>query len=238
MDLLLFSGGDMRPYRERVLAEIRASLGDATTLHFAPWALAHHDQYTARVQEGFAPPGVTVVGLHAVSDPRAALAQAQALFVGGGNTFRLLKALQTLDLVEIVRQRVTAGELRYIGASAGSNVACPSLRTTNDMPIVQPASFEAFGLLPFQINPHYVEGSTSPGGETRDTRIAEFLEENDVAVLGLREGSWLRRRGDTLHLEGVAGAKLFRRGFDPVEYEPGTDLSWLLTLTPRFDSAG
>jgi dipeptidase E len=238
MDLLLFSGGDMRPYRERVLAEIQASLGDGTTLHFAPWALAQHDVYTARVQEVFAPPGVTVIGLHRVADARAALAEAQTLFVGGGNTFRLLKALHTLDLIEVVRQRVEAGALRYIGASAGSNVACPSLRTTNDMPIVQPASFTAFGLLPFQINPHYVEGASSPGGETRDTRIAEFLEENDVAVLGLREGSWLRRRGDRLLLDGVAGAKLFRRGHDPVELAPGADLSWLLTLTPRYDVGG
>ncbi|MCS6800326.1 MAG: dipeptidase PepE [Chloroflexota bacterium] len=235
MDLLLFSGGDMRPYRDRVLAEIRASLGGATTLYFAPWALAQHDAVTARVQEAFAPPGVTVIGLHRVADPRAALAEAQALFVGGGNTFRLLKALQTFGLLDLVRRRVEAGDLRYIGASAGANVACPSIRTTNDMPIVQPSSFEALGLLPFQINPHYVEGASSPGGETRDMRIAEFLEENDVAVLGLREGSWLRRRDRTLRLEGVAGAKLFRRGHDPVEVAPGTDLSWLLALTPRFD---
>ncbi|MFN8535194.1 MAG: dipeptidase PepE [Dehalococcoidia bacterium] len=235
MELLLFSGGDMSPYRDRVLAEIAAIVGDAGTLYFAPYALANHDWYTERVRTGFAPPGVRVVGLHTISDPRAALEAAEVVFVGGGNSFRLLKALQDLDLVEVIHRRVEAGQLRYLGASAGSNMACPSLRTTNDMPIVQPRSFAALDLLPFQINPHYVEGSSSPGGETRDTRLAEFLEENDVAVLGLREGAWLRRSGKRLRLEGVAGAKLLRRGGPPEEFDPGANLSWLLNLTPRFD---
>lgn len=118
-----------------------------------------------------------------------------------------------------------------------SNMACPSLRTTNDMPIVQPRSFEAFGLLPFQINPHYrdPDPNSTHQGETRAARIAEFLEENDVTVLGMREGSWLRRNGPALRLEGVAGARLFMRNAEPQEIAPGMDLSWLLEAPAHFD---
>ena len=159
------------------------------------------------------------------------------LFIGGGNSFRLLDALQRRQLLEPIRRRVRAGELRYLGSSAGSNMACPTLRTTNDMPIVQPASFDALGLIPFQINPHYVDPdpSTTHMGETREQRIREFLEQNDVPVLGMREGSWLRRRGGQLALGGVRNVRLFRRGEEPAEYEPGADLSWLLDVPARFD---
>jgi dipeptidase E len=124
-----------------------------------------------------------------------------------------------------------------MGVSAGSNMACPTLRTTNDMPIVQPASFEALGIIPFQINPHYVDPDPDSRhmGETREDRIREFLEENDVAVLGLREGAWLRLSGEQLALGGVAGARLFVRGADPQELEVGADLSWLLRQAYRFD---
>jgi dipeptidase E len=117
-------------------------------------------------------------------------------------------------------------------------MACPSLRTTNDMPIVQPPSFEALGLIPFQINPHYVDAdpTSTHRGETREDRLVEFLQENDVAVLGLREGSWLRRVGPSLTLDGVAGGRLFQRGAEPRDYQPGDDLSALLDLAPRFDS--
>jgi dipeptidase E len=179
-----------------------------------------------------------VIGLHAVEDPRSAVEEAEVLFIGGGNSFRLLSALWRLRLIEPIRCRVQAGELRFIGSSAGTNMACPSLRTTNDMPIVQPPSFEALGLIPFQINPHFVDAdpSTTHRGETREDRLLEFLEENDVAVLGLREGSWLRRRGDTLHLHGVAGARLFQRGAVALPFEPGADLSDLLRSHPAFDT--
>ncbi len=124
-----------------------------------------------------------------------------------------------------------------MGASAGSNMACPSLRTTNDMPIVQPRSFEACGLIPFQINPHFLDAdpNSTHMGETRERRIEEFLEENDVPVLGLREGSWLRRNGDTLRLGGMTGACLFTRNADAQECAPGADLSWLLDVKGRFD---
>ena len=160
------------------------------------------------------------------------------MFVGGGNSFRLLKALHEQDLVRAIRERVAAGAV-YMGSSAGTNMACPTLRTTNDMPIVQPPSFEALGLLPFQINPHYLDArpDTAHMGETRAQRLAQFLEENDVPVVGLREGTWLRREADRLTLGGIeAGGVVFRRGAQPSEIGPGHDLSALLREKPRFDT--
>jgi dipeptidase E len=213
-------------------------VGTSRAIHFAPFAIADHEGYTVRVQELLDGLGVPVIGLHAVPDPVAAVEEAEVLFIGGGNSFRLLEALWRLRLIEPIRRRVRAGALRFIGSSAGTNMACPSLRTTNDMPIVQPPTFEALGLVPFQINPHYQdpELNSTHRGETREQRIAEFLEVNDVAVVGLREGCWLRRRGDSLELEGISGARLFQRGAEPSEHAPGEDLSWLLDVTPRFDS--
>lgn len=224
-------------YLEHAMDALKEFLGDERVVHFAPYALANHDGYTARIQEALAPLGITVRGVHAAGNPRQAAEEARVLYVGGGNSFRLLKTLQQYDLLAAVRKRVAAGELRYMGSSAGSNMACPSLRTTNDMPIVQPASFEAFGLIPFQINPHYLDPdpNSTHMGETREQRIEEFLEENDVPVLGMREGCWLRRRDQELRLEGVTGARLFIRHEEPLEIEPGTDLSWLLTAASFFD---
>ncbi len=206
-------------------------------LVFAPYALKDLDAYTAAIQEFFLPLGVTVIGLHTMPDPKAAVEQASILFVGGGNSWRLNKKIQSLGLIETVHQRVAAGELSYLGSSAGTNHACPTIRTTNDMPIVLPPSDRAFGLVPFQINPHYIDpdpGSTHMG-ETREKRIHEFHGENDVAVLGMREGSWLRRRDAHITLEGTTGARLFRRGMAEVEFRAGDDLSILLTLPARFD---
>jgi dipeptidase E len=224
-------------YLEHALDSLKDFLGDERHVLFAPYALADYDGYTAGIQAALNPLGAVVTGVHTVSDPQQALSAARILYVGGGNSFRLLKALQQQELLTVVRQRVEAGELRYIGASAGTNMACPSLRTTNDMPIVQPRSFEAFGLLPFQINPHYLDPdpTSTHQGETRAQRIAEFLEENDVPVLGMREGSWLQRNGPVLRLEGVAGARLFLRAAEPQEISPGTDLSWLLDVPAHFD---
>jgi dipeptidase E len=226
-----------RQYLEHALAGLQDFLGEERSVLFVPYALANYDGYTAHTQAALVPLGVVVRGVHTFSDPRQAVTEARILYVGGGNSFRLLKTLQQHQLVTLVRERVEAGELRYIGASAGTNMACPSLRTTNDMPIVQPLSFEALGLLPFQINPHYLDPdpSSTHQGETRAHRIAEFLEENDVAVLGMREGSWLHRNGPALRLEGVAGARLFMRSVEPQEIPPGTDLSWLLKAPAQFD---
>jgi dipeptidase E len=226
-----------RRYLEHARESLRDYLGDERRILFVPYALANYNGYTASLQAALEPLRAVVRGVHTFSDPRQAVAEARVLYVGGGNSFRLLKTLQQHNLLTIVRERVAAGELRYIGSSAGTNMACPSLRTTNDMPIVQPRSFEAFGLIPFQINPHYLDPDpdSTHMGETRADRIAEFLEENDVAVLGMREGSWLQRNGPTLSLEGVAGAHLFRRHEEPQEIVPGTDLSWLLEAPAHYD---
>jgi dipeptidase E len=229
------SGGNLEYAHDAVLD----FLDGRGTVHFVPFAQTDEAGYTARVSQMLADYGVQVVGLDQL-EPRAAIVAvetAEVLFVGGGNSFRLLRGLQQLELIDSVRRRVEAGDLRYMGSSAGSNMACPSLRTTNDMPIVQPASFSTFGLIPFQINPHYYDVDPAPArmGETRDQRIEEFLQENDVPVLGLREGAWLRRSGQQLELNGIAGGRLFRRGSAPRDVAPGTDLSWLLSTTARFD---
>ncbi len=178
--------------------------------------------------------GVALASLHEASDPARAYA-GQAFFVGGGNTFRLL-ALRRLDVAGAIRNAVRHG-VPYLGASAGSNVACPSVRTTNDMPIVEVPALSALGLIPFQLNPHYLDpdpGSTHQD-ETRQQRIEEFLEENDVPVLALREGAWLGVSGERAILAGASTGRLFRRGVPPANVPAGTDLSFLLETTPQFD---
>jgi len=150
------------------------------------------------------------------------LRNADAVFVGGGNTFRLLKTLYERDLLAPIRDRVRAG-LPYLGSSAGTVIAAPTIKTTNDMPIVEPPSFAALGLVKFQMNPHYLDPDplSTHKGETREERIREFLEENDVPVVGLREGSILRVEDGTTTLLGTKTARIFRRGEEPLEAEPG-----------------
>jgi len=197
---------------------------------FVPYALFDREAYAAKARSRFEAMGY---GLDSVHDfpggPVGAIEQADALFIGGGNTFRLLDVLWREALVEPIRRRVKAG-MPYLGTSAGSNVACPSIRTTNDMPIVEPPSFAALDLVPFNINPHYQDptpGSTHMG-ETREQRIAEFHEENTPPVVGLREGAWLLTEGPALVLRGVNGARLFRRGEAPAELPSGSRLDFLL----------
>lgn len=218
-----------RGYLDHCEAEIREILGDASHVLFVPYALKDHDGYAATAARRFSDMGYELRSIHAESDPAAAAAAAPAFFVGGGNTFRLLDCLYRFRLLEAIRDRVHAGAV-YIGSSAGTNVACLSIRTTNDMPIVQPPSFEALNLVPFNINPHYLD--PDPGskhmGETRETRIREFHEENGAAVLGLREGGMLLVGDSGIALKG-AGARLFRRGEEPREFEPGSRLDFLLT---------
>lgn len=242
-NLLLLSNS--RAHNMEFLEHAREALAEfldgRRSIYFAPYAagISAYDSYTETIQKAFKPLNVTVTGLHTVEQPARALRDAEILFVGGGNSFRLLKMLQQLDVLNVVRERVASGKLRYMGSSAGTNMSCPSLRTTNDMPIVQPASFTSFGLIPFQINPHYQDppANSTHMGETREMRILEFLDENDVPVVGLREGSWLRKRGSSLKLEGLTPARIFRRHTEPREYQPGSDLSWLLTLPATFDQS-
>jgi dipeptidase E len=216
-------------YLEHAYPELRDGVGRAGRVVFAPYALKDHDAYAAKARAAFEEMGYGLVSLHEATDPRRAIEEAEALFCGGGNTFRLLKALQELDLLPVIRRRVAAG-MAYAGASAGSNLACPTIRTTNDMPIVEPASLDALGLVGFQINPHYLDpvpGSTHMG-ETREARIREFHEENDAPVVGLREGAILRVEGPSVLLKGMAGARIFRRGQEPVEAAPVADIAPLL----------
>lgn len=233
-ELLLCSSSraDGSAYLEPVLAAVRAGLGAAPRRAlFLPYAsvTVAHDAYAARVREGFARLGWELESAHEASDPRAAIARATAIVVGGGNTFHLLRELYRLELLGVLRERVLAG-VPYVGWSAGANVACPTIRTTNDMPIVFPPSFDALALVPFQINPHYTD-FVLPGhhGETRDERIAEFLEINrTVTVVGLREGSTLCVHGDRIELLGEKPLKLFRHGEVPREMAPGEDMGLLL----------
>jgi dipeptidase E len=202
-----------------------------------PYAQRDHERATARFREWLGPQGVEITGVHSADDPAAAIASAEAIFVTGGNSFRLVDALHRRSLIGPVRAAVAAG-IPYYGASAGSNVACPTIRTTNDMPIVQPQSFAAFNLVPFQINPHYIDPPPPEAriGETREERLGEFLEENDVAVVALREQSWLEIDGQAMALRGTGGAVLFRRGAEPAQLHGGSDLSALLLETPRYDA--
>ena len=215
-------------YLEYAEAEIRAFLAETNRVLFVPFALHDHDRYAGRVSSRLGAMGYGVDSLHAAADMHGAVAAAEAIFIGGGNTFRLLKGLYDHDLLGAIRERVAAGA-RYMGSSAGSNVATPTIRTTNDMPIVEPPSFAALGLVPFQINPHYLDpepGSTHMG-ETREERIVQFLEENDTPVVGLREGAMLHITDGKCELKGRSGARLFRRGAEPAEIAPGSLLELL-----------
>jgi dipeptidase E len=223
-------------YLEHAHPELRDAFGGVSRVLFIPHAIQARDGYVAKARPAFEEMGYGLDSLHEAFDPRRAIENAEAIFCGGGNTFRLLKTLDEMGVLPSIRRRVAEGMV-YSGASAGSNLAGPTIRTTNDMPIVQPPSFESFDLIPFQINPHYVDpdpGSTHMG-ETRAKRIQEFLEENDVPGLGMREGSWLRRRDRQLILQGTTGARLFRRGMAEEEDAPGSELSCLLPQAGRFD---
>jgi len=206
--------------------------GDVVT--FIPFALADWDDYADRVTDALGRFDIEVRSAHRDPAPDRAIMEADVVLMGGGNTFRLLDSLAGLDIVRDLAQRVRTGDTRYAGSSAGTNVTCPTIRTTNDMPICQPRSFEALGLLPFQVNLHYVDTdpTTTYMGETRDERIHEFLEENDCPVLAMYEGSLLRVRGDEATMRGPA--RLFRRG-GVDDLADGDDVTPLLRATPAYD---
>ncbi|MBP6705545.1 MAG: dipeptidase PepE [Vicinamibacteria bacterium] len=216
-------------YLEHAYPELRDAFGSIARVLFIPHALQDRDAYAAKARPAFEEMGYGLDSLHEMSDPCEAIERAEAIFCGGGNTFRLLKALYEMGALPLIERRVKGGMV-YAGASAGSNLACPTIRTTNDMPIVQPPSFDALGLVRFQINPHYLDpapGSTHMG-ETRETRIREFHEENAAPVAGLREGAILRVEGPSIALKGVAGARVFRRGQEPLEFLTGAVLEEIL----------
>lgn len=210
-------------------SQIASVLGTVREILFVPYAVKDWSRYTALMTRRMEQMGCAMKSIHTVADPKAEVRVAEALFIGGGNTFLLLRDLYTFDLIEVIRERVGAG-IPYIGSSAGTNVACVSIKTTNDMPIVQPRSFDGLGLVPFNINPHYIEPdpSSTHMGETRDDRIREFHEHNEPAVLGLREGSMLLIVGGELLVEGQTGARVFRKCRAAVDFGPGERLDFLL----------
>lgn len=236
MRVLLGSGGFRTPERIAFLCEqMRLHYGSIQRLLFVPYALADHDAYLEMMNARGLHAGYELDGIHRHADPRKAIQQAQGLFVGGGNTFRLLAALYRYELIEPIRHRVREG-LPFLGVSAGCNIACPTIKTTNDMPITMPPSFDALGLVPFQVNPHYFFGQVhikqgeayhEHFGETRDDRIREFHEMNDAPVVGLWEAGVLRYDDASVRLEGTP-ARVFLRGREPVDVEPPAEIGALL----------
>ncbi|XP_050302973.1 alpha-aspartyl dipeptidase isoform X2 [Anthonomus grandis grandis] len=203
------------------------------TVLFIPYALKDHEAYLKKMAVPFTKWGYTLEGIHNCEDPVQAVNNAKTIYIGGGNTFRLLKALYDLKLIEPIRKRVLEQGIPYIGSSAGTNVATVSISTTNDMPICYPPTLKALNLVPFNINPHYQdpEPESKHKGETREERILQYLEEEDsYTVLGLREGTMLSVKGYNAVLRGIksSGARLFVKNQQPEEIEIGADLSRLL----------
>lgn len=188
-----------------------------------------YDLYEEKVAAVFRRWGAEITSIHHASDPISVLHAAECIAVGGGNTFHLVAELHRFGLMDAIRDRALVG-VPFMGWSAGSNIACPTLRTTNDMPIIQPASFDCLNLIPFQINPHYLDANPAGhGGETRQQRIEEFQAINrDILVVGLREASLISVDGSEAHLDGYKPMRVFEYGKNPVELEPGSDLSFLL----------
>jgi len=205
-------------YLDHAQSEIVDHLRGIRKVMFIPYALKDHEAYADKACDRFGKMGFHCESIHKSKSPKSAVDTAEAIFIGGGNTFRLLKALYDFELVESIRKRVFSG-MPYIGASAGTNVAGPTIRTTNDMPIVEPTSLDALSLFPYQINPHYQDPDPSSKhmGETREERLLQYLEENERPVIGLREGSMLRVAHGTIRLVGSPAARIFERGKPPYE---------------------
>ena len=215
-------------YLDHAQPEICDFLDAKRRVLFVPYALYDRDAYATTARDRFARMGHELTSVHTVTNLGQAVEETDVVFIGGGNTFRLLKALYDFDLLEPIRKRVMDG-MPYIGSSAGSNVAGPTIKTTKDMPIVQPPSFDALNLVPFQISPHFQDPdpNSTHMGETQEERILQFLEENDIPVAGLREGAMVRVENGTTVLKGASGARIFRKGLEPVEISPGAQLDEL-----------
>lgn len=215
-------------YLEYLKPEIKLLFNEINEVIFIPFARPggiSHDDYTAKAKVFFATINIHVKGLHEFEDKIKAINSAQAFFTGGGNTFLLVKTLHELGLMTVLKQNVESGK-PYLGCSAGSNIGGINMKTTNDMPIVYPSSFDCMGLVPFNINPHYLDPNPEikHNGETRETRIKEFLTQNNIKVVGLREGNWIRRINDKIKVEGSELTRIFEKGKEPYEIESGTEL--------------
>lgn len=223
----LHAGG----YLEYLLPELLVHFKNIKTLLFIPYARPSgisHEEYTLKVSEAFAKINITVKGIHEFESPTEAIKNAEAIFTGGGNTFLLVSQLYRYNLMTLLTETLKNGT-PYLGTSAGSNITGLTMQTTNDMPIIYPPSFQTLGVIPFNLNPHYLDPDLNSKhmGETRETRIKEFHQFNSLPVLGLREGSWLDVKGDKITLKGDLSARLFKQNQNPEELKTGSDLSFL-----------
>jgi dipeptidase E len=216
-------------YLDYLLPELQIHFKNCKTLLFVPYARPggiSHEEYTQKVGLAFAKINISVKGIHEFENPAEAIANAEGIFTGGGNTFLLVTALYQNKIMTVLAETLKKGT-PYLGTSAGSNICGLTMQTTNDMPIIYPPSFQTLGMIPFNLNPHYLDPDTQSThmGETRETRIREFHQFNTLPVLGLREGSWLDVKGNTITLKGDLAARLFRQHKNPEEIATGSDLS-------------
>jgi dipeptidase E len=221
-------GGD---HLEYLMPELSVHFKHCKTILFIPFARPSgisHEEYTAKVASAFAKINKKIKGIHEFDDLSAAITNAEGIFTGGGNTFLLVTQLYKNKIMNVLAETIKSGT-PYLGTSAGSNICGLTMQTTNDMPIIYPPSFKTLGLIPFNLNPHYLDADLQSKhmGETRETRIQEFHSFNTIPVLGLREGSWLDVKGDKITLKGNLTARLFRQNQIPEEMNSGTDLSFL-----------
>ena len=213
-------------FLEYLLPRLEAHFKSITKLLFVPFARPggiSHDAYTKVVRKALISLPFNVQGIHEFDDPKEAITNAEAIYVGGGNTFVLMDQLIRNDLIGLIKEKVETGT-PYLGTSAGTNIVGPSVKTTNDMPIVYPASLNALNLIPFNINPHYLDPDPDSihKGETRETRIKEFHAYNNISVVGLREGSWIEVNGTTQVLKGSQSARIFQKNSQPYEISQGS----------------
>lgn len=218
-------GGQYLEYLKEEIIKLYEGIDEIIFIPFArPGGISHED-YTEKAKSFFNSINIKVKGLHEFADKAEAVNQAKGFFTGGGNTFLLVKTLHEEGLMKQLKQNVESGK-PYLGCSAGSNIGGQNMKTTNDMPIVYPPSFDCMGLVPFNINPHYLDPNPDlkHNGETRETRIREFLAQNDLKVVGLREGNWIRRTGDRITVEGTEMTRIFEKNKEPYEIESGSEL--------------
>ncbi len=218
-------------YLEYLLQEVKTHFKDCSEVIFIPYARPggiSHDDYTAIVSRAFGSIGLKVKGLHEFRDPVQAIKDARGIFTGGGNTFLLVEKLYRNKIMAVLRETLLAG-IPYMGTSAGTNIAGLTMQTTNDMPIIYPPSFQTLGIVPFNINPHYLDPdiNSTHKGETRETRIKEFHTINTQPVVGLREGSWIEVKADKISLKGPLPARIFKVDEVPFEMEPNNSLTHL-----------
>lgn len=218
-------GGNYLEYLDAEIKELFQNIDEILFIPFArPGGISHED-YTSKAADYFSKINIKVKGLHEFEDKTEAVNKAKAYFTGGGNTFLLVKTLHELGLMTILKYNIESGK-PYLGTSAGSNIAGINMKTTNDMPIVYPSSFNCMELVPFNLNPHYLDANPDlkHNGETRETRIKEFLTQNETKVIGLREGNWIRRKNNTITVEGSQNTRIFEFGKEPYEIESGVEL--------------